>query len=83
MLLHTFYSIIINVIIMCIYNIIIIICMKKLLCNMQSYIDRMHVNYRLSNDDICSSNFLIISSVKINTYIYIYIYNIILYHFWH
>ena len=36
---------------------------------MQIYIDRMHVNYGLSNDDICSSNFLIIIVKNYYTYI--------------
>ena len=44
------------------YDIILYIYMRKVICNMQIYIDHARlIMYRLSNDDNCNSNFLIIS----------------------
>ena len=60
MLLHAFYS---NP------NIIINVIMRKVICNMQIYIDHARlITYRLSNDDNCNSNFLIISVKDILIY---------------
>ena len=43
--------------------------MRKVICNMQIYIDHARlIMYRLSNDDNCNSNFLIISVKDILIY---------------
>ena len=45
-----------------VYDIILYIYRRKVICTMQIYIDHARlIMYRLSNDDNCNSNFLIIS----------------------